>query len=35
LGEFGLPVGAQVFVAKTPGNLIITIEARHHQQLLE
>ncbi len=35
LGEFGLAVGAQVFVAKTLGDLVIAIEACHHQQLLE
>jgi hypothetical protein len=35
LGEFGLAVGAQVFVAETLGDLVVTIEAGHHQQLLE
>ena len=35
LGEFGLAVGAQVFVAEAFDDLIVAVEARHHQQLLE
>jgi len=35
LGEFRLAVGAQVFVAEAAHDLIVAIEARHHQQLLE
>ena len=35
LGELRLPVGAQVFIAKALGDLVVAIEARHHQQLLE
>ena len=35
LGEFGLAVGAQVLVAKTAHDLVVALEARHHQQLLE
>ena len=35
LGEFGLAVGAQVFVAETAHDLVVAIDTRHHQQLLE
>ena len=35
LGEFGLAVGAQVFVAETFGDLVITVVTGHHQELLE
>ena len=35
LRELRLAVGAQVFVAEAAGNLEITLEAGHHQQLLE
>ena len=35
LGEFGLAVGAQVLVAETARDLIVSIQSRHHQQLLE
>ena len=35
LGKFRLTVSAQVFVTKTLGQLIVTVEASHHQQLLE
>ena len=35
LREFGLAIGSQVFVAKTFGDLVVTVKARHHQQLLE
>ena len=35
LGEFGLPVGAQVFIAETAHDLIIAIHAGDHQDLLE
>src|SRR5450830_42437 len=35
LCEFGLTVSAQVFITKALGDLVITIETRHHQQLLE
>ena len=35
LGEFRLAVGAQVFVAEALGDLVVAIEAGHHQQLLE
>ena len=35
LGEFRLTVSAQVFVAKTFGDLIIAVKTCHHQQLLE
>ena len=35
LGEFGLPIRAQVFVTETAGELIVTLEAGDHQQLLE
>ena len=34
LGEFGLPVGAKVFVAEAAGDLEIAVEARDHQELL-
>ena len=30
LGEFGLAVGAQVFVAEALGDLVVTVETRHH-----
>ena len=35
LGEFRLAVGTQVFVTEALGNLVIAVEARHHQQLFE
>ena len=35
LGEFGLPVGAQVFVAEAFDDLEIFVHAAHHQQLLK
>ena len=35
LREFGLAVGAQVFVAEAARDLIVAIHAGHHQQLLE
>ncbi|OPZ60577.1 MAG: hypothetical protein BWY87_00389 [Deltaproteobacteria bacterium ADurb.Bin510] len=35
LGEFGLAVGAQVFVAEALDDLGIAVEARNHQELLE
>ncbi len=35
LGEFGLAVSAQVFVAEALGDLVVAVEARHHQHLLE
>ena len=35
LGEFGLAIGTQVFVAEALGDLVIAVEASHHQQLLE
>ncbi len=35
LGEFRLPVGAQVFIPEAAHDLVIAIEAGHHQQLLE
>ena len=35
LGEFGLAVRAQVFVAKAAHDLVVTVQARHHEQLLE
>ncbi len=35
LGELGLAVGAQVFVAKAAHDLVVAIETRHHQHLLE
>ncbi|RMT94693.1 hypothetical protein ALP39_04863 [Pseudomonas marginalis pv. marginalis] len=35
LGEFRLAVGAQVFVTEALGDLVVTVEAGHHQQLLE
>ena len=34
LGEFRLPVRAQIFVPKTAHDLIVALEARNHQQLL-
>ena len=34
LGEFRLTIGAEILVAETADNLIVTIHARHHQQLL-
>ena len=33
--EFQRTVGAQVFIAEAGGDLEVTVEARHHQQLLE
>jgi hypothetical protein len=35
LGEFGLAVGAQILVAEALGDLVVAVEAGHHQQLLE
>src|SRR3712207_9041615 len=35
LRELGLPVGAQVLVAEAAGDLVVALEAGHHQQLLE
>ena len=35
LGEFRLAVGAQVLVTEALDDLVVTIEARHHQELLE
>ena len=35
LGEFGLAVGAQVFVAEAFGDLVVAVETGHHQKLLE
>ena len=35
LGKLRLPVGTQVFVAETLGDLVIAIHTGHHQQLLE
>ena len=35
MGEFGLAVGTQVFVAEALGDLVVTVETRHHQQLFE
>ncbi len=35
LGELGLPVGPEVLVAVAAGDLVITLHAGHHQQLLE
>ena len=34
LGELGLAVGAQVLVAEAAGDLVVALEAAHHQQLL-
>ena len=35
LGELGLAVGAQVFVAKALGDLVVAVKPGHHEQLLE
>ena len=35
LGELGLAVGAQVLVAEALDDLVVAVEARHHQHLLE
>ena len=35
LGELGLTVGAQVLVAEAPGNLVVALDAGHHEHLLE
>ena len=35
LRKFGLPIGAQILVAKTAHDLVVTIEPGHHQQLFE
>ena len=35
LGKFRLTISTQVFVAEAFGDLIVTIEVGHHQQLLE
>src|SRR3546814_1182080 len=32
---FRLAVGAQILVAEAAGDLVVAVEARHHQQLLE
>ena len=34
LSELRLPVGAEVFVPETASQLIVTVEARHHEDLL-
>ena len=35
LRELGLAVGAQVLVAEALDDLVVAVEAGHHQQLLE
>ena len=35
LGEFGLPVAAQVLIAETARDLEVALQAGHHQQLFE
>ena len=35
LRELGLTVGAQVLVAKAAGDLVVALDAAHHQHLLE
>ena len=35
LGELGLAVGAEVFIAEALHNLEVAVEAGHHEQLLE
>src|SRR5206468_2024914 len=35
LREFGLAVGAQVLIAEALGDLVITVEPRDHEELLE
>ncbi|MNG99087.1 hypothetical protein D3C79_582480 [compost metagenome] len=35
LGEFRLTIRAQVFVTEALDDLVVTVEARHHQQLFE
>ena len=35
LGEFKLAIGAQGFVAETAGDLVVAIEAGHHEDLFE
>ena len=35
LRKFRLTVSAQIFIAEALGDLVITIEARHHQQLFK
>ncbi len=35
LGEFGLAVGAQVLVAEALGDLVVAVETRDHEHLLE
>ena len=35
LGELGLSIGAQILIAEATHDLKVTIEPRHHQQLLE
>ena len=35
LGEFRLAVGPEVLVAEAPGNLVVTLDAADHEQLLE
>jgi len=35
LGELRLPVGAEIFVPEAADNLIVAVEARDHEELLE
>ena len=35
LGELGLAIGAQILVAEAADDLVVALEAAHHQQLLE
>ena len=35
MGEFGLAVGTQIFIAEAFGDLVIAVETGHHQQLFE
>ena len=35
LGKFRLPVSAQVLIAEAAGDLVVSIEARDHEELLE
>jgi hypothetical protein len=35
LGELELPVGPQVLIPEATGHLVVTVGARHHEQLLE
>ena len=34
LGELELPVGPEVLVAQAPGDLVVAVEAAHHEELL-